>query len=279
MKKIIATLFAIIIAVSALSIVATANAKPFMNWKQFSDNGHHYAYGHYFQSTHIQSSLVREDGNVTDFGTEKVIGTLRAQTKNVVINDTEFQEGASANAIWTANTSRPINSHKAKGNFTYTFYTARLVNQNVTGLEIGNSNFFINGTWTVYNVTTTLKIITDENGDVISKNQNQNAVALANKAYGELNVTNNGKDFKLSITGVKDLTGKILAQKTTQRDFNPFKIENDDTDTVTSTDVKGIAKAYGAMPGNGNYDQRMDYNFNYKIDITDLSTAAAKLNH
>jgi hypothetical protein len=39
-----------------------------------------------------------------------------------------------------------------------------------------------------------------------------------------------------------------------------------------------VAGAYGTMPGYGNYDQRMDYNFNYRIDICDLATAAANIN-
>ncbi len=286
MKKIIATILAIIIAVSALSLIASANAKPFMNWKQFDnqdhDNGNHYAFGHISPGKsnpkYLNSTMVRVDANVTGFGTEKAIGTARAQTKTVVINGTEVHEGASATAIWTTNTSRPINSIRDKGNFTYSFCTAKLVTQNVTGLNIGTSDFFINGTWTVYNVTTTFTVVTDANGDVVSRNHNQNAVALATKAYGELNVTGNWAAFKLSITGVKDVTGKVLAEKITQRGFNSFKIENDQTNTVTPTDIKGIAKAYGSMPGNGNYDQRMDYNFNYKIDITDLATAAANLN-
>jgi len=35
--------------------------------------------------------------------------------------------------------------------------------------------------------------------------------------------------------------------------------------------------AYGAMPGWGNYDARMDFCGHFKIDIADLSTVAANM--
>jgi hypothetical protein len=31
------------------------------------------------------------------------------------------------------------------------------------------------------------------------------------------------------------------------------------------------------MPGWGNYDQTMDFNLNYRIDITDVATVAANV--
>jgi hypothetical protein len=61
--------------------------------------------------------------------------------------------------------------------------------------------------------------------------------------------------------------------------FNPFSVNNDVTaTTVTKADVASVVSAYGSSPGWGNYDQRMDYNMHYKIDITDLATAAANVN-
>jgi hypothetical protein len=59
--------------------------------------------------------------------------------------------------------------------------------------------------------------------------------------------------------------------------FNPFKITDDLTSSVSKTDLTTVAKCYGNMPGWGNYDQKMDFNFNYRIDIADLATVAANV--
>jgi hypothetical protein len=53
----------------------------------------------------------------------------------------------------------------------------------------------------------------------------------------------------------------------------------DDTtsNVVTRSDVKVVAQSYGAMPGWGRYDTRMDFNNNYRVDISDISTVAANM--
>jgi hypothetical protein len=38
-----------------------------------------------------------------------------------------------------------------------------------------------------------------------------------------------------------------------------------------------VAKAYGSMPAFGNYDFEMDFNFDYQIDVGDLSTIGANI--
>jgi hypothetical protein len=283
MKRIIAAMLAALIAVSALSLAASAYAMPFMNWNRFTNIGPiRQRFGMLFPGnsnrTSLQASLVRLEGIATKFGTTNVTGTVLAQARTLVINGTDIRQGSSATAIWTTNTSRPINAIRAKENFTYSFYAARLVTPQIAGLNVDVNDFYLNGTWTVYNVTTTFNINTDASGNVIGFNRNQNAVALATQKYGELTVTGNWATFTLSITGVEALTGSVHAQRITQRMFNPFIIGTGDSTAVTPSDVASIASAYGAMPGYGNYDQRMDYNFNYRIDICDLATAAANVN-
>ena len=53
----------------------------------------------------------------------------------------------------------------------------------------------------------------------------------------------------------------------------------DDTtgNVVTRSDVKAVGQCYGAMPGWGSYDTRMDFNNNYRVDIADISTVAANM--
>jgi hypothetical protein len=273
MKKTLALILAAIIAVSALSLAATAEARSFMNWNHFNTpgmgNSHRLA---------TQQSFTRIDGSINQWGTINVTGTIGGQSRTIITNST-VNQGSSATAIWTTNSSRPISSLRTQQNFTYTFYTAKLVNASVSSLNVTGYSFFLNGTWNVFAVTTTFTITNDNAGNIISFNRNQNAVATATNAYGELKVASSGSNFALSINGVDPLTGSVHTQRITTKMFNPFKVNNDDTTTtVTKADISTVMSSYGSSPGWGNYDQRMDYNFNYKVDICDLATAAANIN-
>jgi len=244
-----------------------------MNWNNFNlpgmGNSHRIA---------TQQSFVRIDGTITQWGSTNVTGTITAQSRTLVTDNT-VNQGSSATAIWTTNSSRPINAYRARENFTYTFYTARLDNASVASLNVTGYSFFLNGTWNVFAVKTTFTVVNDSAGNIISFNRNQNAVATATNAYGELKVASSGSNFTLSINGVNPLTGLVHAQRITTKMFNPFKVNNDDTTTtVTKADISTVMSSYGSSPGWGNYDQRMDYNFNYKVDICDLATAAANIN-
>jgi hypothetical protein len=98
------------------------------------------------------------------------------------------------------------------------------------------------------------------------------------KAYGELNVTDNWSKFTLSINGIGKLSGSVFRYGIRQIQFNPFKVTDDTTNNaITRSDVSAIIKAYGAMPGWGNYDAKMDFCGHYKIDIADLSTVACNV--
>jgi hypothetical protein len=279
MKRTKAIVITALIAVFALSLVASANARPFMNWKNNRDNDNHDNNIGESRRIATQQNFVRVDGAVTKWGTTNVTGSMEAQSRTVVINSTNSKTGSSATAIWTTNTTRPISAYRSKDNFTYTYYTANLVNASISSLNVTGYSFFLNGTWNVFNITTTFTVNTDATGNVVSFNRNQNAVALATKAYGELKIASNASNFTLSINGVNPLTGPVHVQRITTKSFNPFRINNDDsTNIVTKADVSTIVSSYGSSPGWGNYDQRMDYNFNGKIDVTDLATAAANVN-
>jgi hypothetical protein len=260
MKKTLAIVLVTVIAVSAFSFAASASAMPFMNWRTFG------RMPGMMGRPGIQQNSTSLSGVITEWGTTDVIGGLQAQTRVVVLNDSSTRQGSSATAIWTTNTSRPLASIRARENFTYTFYTARLVNASVSALNVDGSDFFLNGTWNVFKVTTNFTIITNSAGDITSFHRDQDGVALATNAYGELKVTGNWANFTLTIDGVEPLTGLV-----------PFKVNDENVNTVTTADLASVAKAYGSMPGYGNYDQRMDYNFDYKIDITDLATCAANV--
>ena len=93
-----------------------------------------------------------------------------------------------------------------------------------------------------------------------------------------LKVTDNWSKFTLAINGIDPLTGSVFRSVTRQVEFNPFKVTEDSTtNVVTKADIAAVVHAYGAMPGWGNYDAKMDFCNHFKIDIADLSTVACKL--
>jgi polyisoprenoid-binding protein YceI len=112
MKKLSAIILTAIIAVSALSLAASAYAMPSMNWKNFqnmSGNAHRLA---------TQQSSARIGGVITGWGDSNVTGTIQAFSQTVVVNNTDVRQGSSATAIWTTNQSRPISALQTKENFT-----------------------------------------------------------------------------------------------------------------------------------------------------------------
>ena len=273
-KKIAITLIAII-AVSSLSLAASfAYALPWMNRGNMLNR----ATWASMSNRLIERSWVRINGIITQWGTTDVNGFLQTQARTAIFDTSDTRKLAAAGAIWTTNTSRPISAVRAKENFTYTFYAARLTNASVSSLTIGTNDFFINGTWNVYKITSNVTITTN-NGDITNIHRESDTSVA--KAYGELNVTNNWKEFTLAITGYDPLTGSVTRTRTGTMQFNPFKITDSEqasqSDVVSKADLVACAKNYRAMPGWGNYDQRMDFNNNYKIDITDLATVAANM--
>jgi hypothetical protein len=293
MKKLIAAILIAVLAAGALSVFANAEAKGPMNWRNFGRNQDHgFGHGNENGNAPVLQNFVRVNAVATDWGTAKVNGTIQAQSRTLVLNVDEMRQGVSATAMWTTNTSRHITGddenedlseqefeHGAKVNSTFTFYTAKLVEANVSSLNEGTNDFFINGTWNVYNVTNTFEVIT-EGGNIVSFHRNTEAKVLATKAYGEFNVTTGWTKFTLDIEyrDASILSGLVTRQRTSSTQCSAFKILDDNVATFTKADLRELAKAYGATPGWGNYDQRMDYNFDYKIDITDLTTAAANVN-
>ena len=94
---------------------------------------------------------------------------------------------------------------------------------------------------------------------------------------GQLNVTDKWTKFTLSIKGIDPLTGSVRRYVWRTVEMNVCKVSDDGKTQVTISDFQMVARAYGAMPGMVNYDQKLDFNLHYKIDITNLATAAANV--
>src|SRR4030043_1507187 len=272
MKKTLAVAFVVIIVVSSLSFaVASAGAKGPANrdwgWKV----------GSWMRRGVIvpfQRSWIRLNGIVETWGYQEVNGSLSVNAKTVSFNE-EVRQAAFATAIWSNTTN-----FRQGGNFSYSFYVAKLVNANVSALDYEDVDFFWNGTWNVFHVTLNQTLIKSgdlESGYTVDRQTKTDIDPIANKAYGELNVTNNWTKFVLSIDSVDELNGVVTRARMNQMIFNKLKVSEDGTEKVSRVDLTVLSKIYGARPGWGSYDGNMDFNCNYKIDIADLTTVAANV--
>jgi hypothetical protein len=226
----------------------------------------------------VSASWIRINGVINHWGTTDVRGQIQTQARTALLQSTDTRQLASASAIWTTNTSRAIQSVRAKENFTYVFYAARLLNASISTLSTGSSDsdYVIGGTWNLATVKANITIITNE-VDVITRVLRHQDVSVE-KVEGQLTITKSWSEFTLNLNGKDPLTGLVFRSMTRQMQFNQFKITDDSiSNTVTRADIKAVAQCYGDMPGWGSYDTRMDFNNNFRVDIADISTVAANL--
>lgn len=272
MKKTLAVALLAIIVISSLSFAvasASANGPASRGWG--------WGVGSWMRrgvAVPFQRSWVRLNGIVETWGSQEVNGSLSVNARTVGFDEV-VRQAAFATAIWSNTTN-----FRQGGNFSYSFYVARLVDANVSALNFDDVDFFLNGTWNVFNVTLSQTIIKSgdlESGYTIDRQTKTNVDPIATKAYGELNVTDNWTKFVLSIDGVDELNGVVTRARMKQMIFNKFKVSEDGADKVSSIDLTVLARIYGARPGWGSYDSNMDFNCNYKIDIADLTTVAANV--
>jgi len=276
MRKEIAVILLALIIVGSLSFaVSSAQA--------FPTKGRNYMFNSFsgaMSNKPVQKSWVHIDGIITQWGPTSLTGFLSTNARTTLFNTSDTRQLSSASAIWTTDKFRPlVNAVRTKENLTYVIYSARLRNASVAMLSYDESNFFLNGTWNVNAVTIAVTVITNSSGNITSVHRETDIVPTT--AYGELAVTDNWTKFTLAIDGIDPLTGSVRRSVMRQMQWNPFKITDDLTGTVseavTKEDLGAVVKCYGNMPGWGNFDQKMDFNFNYRIDIADVATVAANV--
>jgi hypothetical protein len=272
MKTKLAIILLAVFALGTLSFtISYAQASPMMGRNIYSGA---------MSGKAVQKNWVHIYGIITQWGSTNVTGSLTTHAKTTLLNNSDTRQLSSASAMWTTNKLRPlVTAVRTKENLTYTSYSARLANASVATLNYSSSNFFMNGTWIVNTVTINVIVNTDSDGNITRIHRDIDITPT--KAYGELTVTGNWTKFTLAIDGIDPLTGSVRRSMMRQIQWNPFKITGDLTgdvsESVTKTDLAAVANCYGDMPGWGNYDQNMDFNSNYRIDIADLATVAAKV--
>ena len=112
----------------------------------------------------------------------EVKGTLTVMAATTSITGVPANWFDSANALWTNTTKTSLD-----GTTSYNYYAARLVKANFTATDFQGNDFYMNGTWSVANITIT-RTVTKTDGS-INIQSNTNITPLEIKVYGELNVT------------------------------------------------------------------------------------------
>jgi len=178
-------------------------------------------------------------------------------------------------------------------NFTYSFYTARLVNASIVELNYTKDtefyDLYILGLWDVYNITFTYvfyNVTETHDGYEFTHpcwNVTRTMEQLVDDGTGELRITGNWTDFTIAITGIELIDGEVIFHWVRPMKPIPFGDmwgpDHKPDCKVDIYDLVHTAKAYGSTPGTSKYDFTIDFNFDTSpgIDICDLSTIAANL--
>lgn len=248
--------------------------------------------------TQTQRSWVQVNGRINQYGSTPAFGWLEAHVMVRSVNQTTVFEKAEAHAMWfpglgynitpegmwnitrpSCNETRPgpCNETRPVANFTFSFYAVRLINSSVITLNtsaVAPNNLYISGLWDVLNVTFVHYL--NRLGVFDGDDYNETIRPVVFNATGELRVFSDWTKFELSIKGLELVSGSV------QHYFvGIWEIMIGDVDGDGKVDIKDlvhIAHAYGTKPGIGRYGFDVDLNFDFQVDIGDLTTAAAQIN-
>jgi len=190
----------------------------------------------------------------------------------------KIDEWARVRAFWAPTIPpRPIDPGSS---FTFSFYTARLVNASIIKLNYEGNDFYVSGRWDVYNVTF------DHYG---YGNFTLTIDVMANDANGTLLVPNMlpEQDFTINIDGIEVITGKVkfVCMKSIEIPIGDCSgpITGTPDRRIDIRDLVHIAKAYGSKPGMLKYDFSIDFDLDFDdvrtvgVGLRELTTIAANL--
>jgi hypothetical protein len=226
-------------------------------------------------------------GRVTGYGSSLAMGNLEAEAR--ISNSTAAENSATAHVCWVP-ISGPLPHPDVLGNFTYSFYAARLINTTIVALNYSGYDFYIAGTWNVFNVTFSFSGISPEDFQETTTFVSQNATGelmVSGNATGPIPITPWGTtssidNFTLSIAGFENVTGSAILV-THARAF----LEGDvlGHGCVDIYDLVYVARRIGATPGApqwggpANFEdiENADVNGDFHVDIYDLVTVATQM--
>ena len=242
-----------------------------------------------------QFEYIQLVGHVRNFGNASAFGWLSANAK-ISTNSTtgQTENEANARAAWEplSPTIMPLWNFlpNATGNFTYSFYAARLINTTLVALNYSGYDVYIAGLWTVLNVTFTYS---GENW----ANFTESETCVAQNVTGELMVNGNWSsggltawpcrtnagNFTLSLAGFDDVTGSVVGFVLHARAILDGDVLGHGT--VDIYDLVYIARYIGCTPGSPRLGglqsfegvEKADLSGDFHVDIYDLVTAASQI--
>lgn len=222
-----------------------------------------------------EGTWVQMRGFLTQWGTADVFGWIGAVAGMVDDNGT-YYEWAKAHAVWSEDILRLGCTEPPIENFTFTGYGASLINTTDVSLDLESTVFTILGYWDVIKITTTVTVLTDENGDIIEVYWEYTIEKIVENAAGELQASLYPDSVvELNITGIDTLSGTIEFLNIM---YHEIKICDTSCDNkVDIVDLVHVAKRYNSVPGIWNYEHAIDVNFDNIIDVGDLTTIAVNI--
>lgn len=209
------------------------------------------------------STFVAMIGRIDYYGAKPAYGCLGAFA--------EVKKWAEVKVIWTDMGPRILCFPAI-----YYFYAARLVKSNIVELKYYENDFYVSGLWDVWNIT----LYYDEHGNLWKKIIN----LIVDDGPGELNVFNGWKNFTVDIKPkppMELIVGRVLRYWIR---WFPIPLGDCNWDgKIDISDLVHVAMAYRSTPGTEKYDLSteitvdIDLNFDYTVDIYDLTTIAANL--
>jgi hypothetical protein len=159
----------------------------------------------------------------------------------------------------------------------FNFYAAKLMNTSLVELNRTGADLYISGLWNVYNVTFIYP------PGKAPGSYSQTTQLLVDHGRGILFVTGNWKAFTIDILGISEVVGTVAHYRIVSTRSIPagdiWGPQGNPDNSINIWDLAHAAKAYGSTPGmpGMTYDFSMDLDFNFKIDIYDLTTIAVNI--
>jgi hypothetical protein len=240
-----------------------------------------------------QGTWLRTRGIITKWGTAPVFGFLGVYAA-IINKNVTTHEYAHVNALWSPAVARLNCSVAPTDNFTFSYYTAALVE--LQGIDFNSTSYALNitGLWDVYNITTKITVTpivndSSEHWPWSPWNVSITTTEMLTNATGLLQISGStnksawptpfmGCPFELDINGIEALTGNVWRYVYMPAEMNICDING--TGTVNLLTLVQAAKLYGARPGLGNYNENaFDFDFNCQgyVGISDLATIAANI--
>jgi hypothetical protein len=157
----------------------------------------------------------------------------------------------------------------------YNFYAAELANGTAVKLNFEAQDLYIQGLWNVYNVTFIYQPGQTQGNYSLTKE------LLVNQGPGSLSVTGNWTDFAVNILSISLVQGNVTFHAISGVRIPPGDVTGPNGKPDRKIDVYDlalVARAYGSTPSQTSlYQFGLDFNFDFTIDIYDVTTVAASL--